>query len=219
MLLGDCFLAFGPGDHAYAGECTRAGPGVGASYSPGLLPFLAVLLGWYIFVVRLIVRNGMTEDHEIPVNPMRRYFGSVIDTVWAAALIIHLPFLLTLAVEAIRTGQFAWSFSRETSGALDVTLIICMFLLLSWLMFYYFYKHLLHGVPTIGQFVLGYRVKLPDSASPKLLAIRTLFDAAFAMGYWPFILFGPKIRQDGLLPWERYTGVRAYHAVVATKDD
>jgi len=53
------------------------------------------------------------------------------------------------------------------------------------LLFYYFYKHLMLNKQTIGQYILGYKIKFKDDAIDRKSVIFRLIYSYFGLCIWP----------------------------------
>jgi uncharacterized RDD family membrane protein YckC len=128
----------------------------------------------------------------------RRVAAFLVDFYFALATILPITVLVALALEARRTGHFAWMFDRPYSVPSDVWLIIAVPLDLTFT-FLYFALPLTRGRQTVGCFLLQTKV-LPRSDSERRLtwnqAIWRTYDELRGLFRW-WLLIKPKRDTEG----------------------
>jgi hypothetical protein len=122
---------------------------------------------------------------------VRRFLCFLID--FYALVIAEGSFLalIPLAVEAKRTGHFAWSFGRDYSVPSDLYILTPLALAGFLLLPAYIGWALIRGKPTVGGFVTGTFVKSVDDHSQVVdwgAALKWMFWAALGAGLWPYTL-------------------------------
>jgi uncharacterized RDD family membrane protein YckC len=91
----------------------------------------------------------------------RRVVAFLIDFHFSAITLAGLSAIVPLAVEARRTGQFAWSYQRHYSAATDLAVDIPLVLLFMAALFLYFVIPLIKGRQTLGCFMMRTKIVLP----------------------------------------------------------
>ena len=124
-----------------------------------------------------------------PLDPSRvvgvwRRFGSFfIDFAFVLMIVSPLAALPILAVEAKYADPFQWSFVREYTRPTDWLLFSLGGLASFAALFLYFYQHARLGRPTVGQYVLSYRV-VPSNDGKPSYALRVLLSFV-GLCMWP----------------------------------
>lgn len=116
-----------------------------------------------IFLLLFWPRNTTQGNSDLGAGVWRRFGAFVLDfsVIFLAFLpLMVIPFLLA---EASYAGTFHWAFQRSFTRPTDSDYVMSSMFALFILMFCYFYLHLKAGRPTIGQYVLGYRITSVDS--------------------------------------------------------
>jgi hypothetical protein len=72
-------------------------------------------------------------------------------------------------------------------------------------MYQYFWRHLLSGNPTVGQFVMGYRII--ELEHPNLR--KRLHSGIIALWLWPIALMRSYDKESGVTYWDKETNTRA----------
>jgi hypothetical protein len=129
------------------------------------------------------------RQRQCPPDPSRvvgvwRRFGSfLVDFSFVLMIVSPLAALPILAVEAKYAGTFQWSFAREYSRPTDSLYFSLGVLACFAALFLYFYQHARLGRPTVGQYVLSYRV-VPSSGGKPSYALRVLLSFV-GLCMWP----------------------------------
>jgi hypothetical protein len=139
----------------------------------------------------------------VPVGRFRRYVAATIDMISLCFVAFSLIFSLTYLMEWIATGYWQWSWQRETFEPRDIIGILSVFLAF-YGVYQYFWRHLLSGKPTVGQFVMGYRIVALDDAKLR----QRLHSGMIATWLWPFALMRA-YDKAGVTYWDKETNTRA----------
>lgn len=122
----------------------------------GSLPGIFFGLGFGLLMF-LLPRKETCPNPIRPVGVLRRFGAFYVDLGFILLVFSSLAELPILFVEAIHTGSFQWSFTREFARGTDWVVVTSGLLVLG-LLFYYYYKSLLADRPTLGQYLCGYQI-------------------------------------------------------------
>jgi hypothetical protein len=167
-------------------------------------PFSLVLLIVASVVIFSWPRAKLPVISGIPIGRFRRYVAATIDLLCVSYVYFSIIFSLTYLMEWIATGIWQWSWQREAFEFRDI---------ISYLIFFagffgiyqYFWRHLVSGNPTVGQFVMGYRII--ELEHPNLR--KRLHSGIIALWLWPIALMRSYDKQRGITYWDKETNTRA----------
>ena len=115
------------------------------------------------------------------VGIIRRYFALNVDVFVGMLAVLPFICMLALFLEFFVTGQWVWSFERETFRSTDIVSVAGIFV--GFYGIYYYIKwHFQHGKQTLGQYLLGFQL-LPAGENP-MLSVR-YFVALVNGAWWP----------------------------------
>lgn len=161
-------------------ECVNDDCLVAASSSALSIVTAIVLLLFLVFYPR----HEEVPDLSKAVGVWRRFGAFFLD--FALAILIASP-IVTLPIlfaEASHSGAFVWSFHRDFSRPTDSLYLapaaFAMFLVL----FLYFYLHARIGRATIGQYILGFRIRPADGNDAPKHGMRVVL-SFMGLCVWP----------------------------------
>jgi len=129
-----------------------------------------------------------TIDKTSVVGVWRRFGAFYLDFVFVLIIVTPLVAVPLLLAEASYTGMFKWSFEREFSRPDDSSYLFLGIFAGFLALFFYFYLHGRVGRPTIGQYVLGYRVvRATETLGKPQYALRVVF-SFIGLCWWPVSL-------------------------------
>lgn len=173
---------------------------------------IAVALALFIARYRQV---AVTLDSAKVVGLWRRFGAFVID--FAAVLLVVAPVaaLPLLIVESHYTGAFHWSFERRFARSTDmVTLMPGIVAAFAGLLLY-FYLHPRLGRPTVGAYVLGYRVMASsDTQSAPNWAMRTVC-SFLGLCMWPVTVILALRTPQKVCWWDSVAGTQAIRVRLA----
>jgi len=135
-------------------ECVNSNCLVNASSS---LASLLVGTALALFVVKYQQRPGAIDNAKV-VGFWRRIGAFVTDCAVVLLVLAPVAALPLLVVEGHYTGTFHWAFERRFSRSTDMVILLPGIAASFAGLFLYFYVHARFGRPTVGQYVLGFRV-------------------------------------------------------------
>ena len=167
-------------------QCVNGQCFVNASTSIG-----SIIIGALIAAFVIKLPRGSRGDIEKRAGFWRRLSSFYLD--FAVVLITLTPILVlpALLVEYIHTGNFSWVFQRDYSRDSDFWIVfpnVVLLLLALIYYFYYFYYYALNSKPTLGQFVLGYRIVSTEGTMNSSIAIKRVLLSMLGMCLWPFAI-------------------------------
>lgn len=154
----------------------------------------------------LFPRKPTTDAPEVPVGIWRRFWAFNLDSIVAVGLIIPVGIIPILIVEYFVTGQWQWSYERnswQNRDTLSIALVFGSF----YGLYYYFYKHAAVGKATPGQYILCYRIIPANSGTPQFKS--RVFHGAIALWLSIITLFMARNIKDGVYPWDTNSNTRA----------
>lgn len=172
--------SFSGGHVGISSQCVNNNCVVSASTS---LYSIILSLGFILFAMKF--PRAKRVDTKIRVGVWRRFGAFFLDFL---TILLALTPILTLPIiyaEYTHTGSFNWSFQRNFSRDSDILLILPSGLILFAGLIYYFYKFTLLSKPTLGQYVLGYRVVAEDGDMNKEKARARIISSILGMCFWP----------------------------------
>ena len=158
---------------------------VQAGSNPWILVWAAIAI---LLTVELLKRDVPYEAAGFP-SWARRFAAFLVDFYVAVFLSAPVCALIPLAVEAARTGTFAWSFERRYPVATDESLAVLVVLGEMALIALYFAWPVARNRQSVGGYLLRLRV-LPAAWSPARrglwLGLKRVALGLIAMVFWPF---------------------------------
>ncbi len=124
-----------------------------------------------------------------PVGVWRRLGTIYVNSFVIVFTLTNLSVLPILLVEAMQTGEFQWSFSREFSRATDSLVGGSSVLFIFGLIFYYYYWSLVSVRPTIGHYLMGYQIVNNDQEWTRKKALRRMGLTMLTLFAWPMTVF------------------------------
>jgi uncharacterized RDD family membrane protein YckC len=193
-------------------ECRGAECLVSASSSVGSI-FIALAS---LFFVLFYPRQEIKTDEESVVGIWRRHGAFLLD--FSLILLVLSPFtaLPLLIAEANYTGSFQWAFIREFGRDTDSIYLLPAVVINFAILFYYFYYHLREKKPTLGQYVLSYRVIDDEESTNKKpwYALRVLY-SFLGLCVWPISVILALFKPKKSFWWDGCTNTKVIR-VVAT---
>ncbi len=166
------------------------------------------LLGAAFFAVLMMSKQNSVA---IGVPPWwRRIVAVLVDFYFGVITIAGMSAMIELALEARRTGHFAWSFERHYSVTSDLAFGIPLLLLDMAVLILYFVFPLTQGKQTFGCFVTGIKVTPPFGLEGKFTwrgAFRRRWYEFRALGRWTSLL-RPQRDADGNTWYDLESGCR-----------
>jgi len=181
LLLFYCTTYFSGGNagitsHCYNGDCF-------VMASTSLFSIVCgVILGLYAI---LFPRQKSISDKPLEVGIWRRFGAFLVDFIVVLTVATPLLTLPLILAEYYETGIFAWSFQRDFSRTTDNVIIIPSALSFFFFLSFYFYKFHMTGQPTLGQYILGFRVTGNDNDVKKGEAASRVVLSFVGLCIWP----------------------------------
>ena len=127
-----------------------------AGSNPIMLVWAAIALFLYVLLLRSPFKTRI-----VGISSGKRRVGAfAIDFFFALITVSAISSLIPLAVEAVRTGHFAWQFQRDYPAAIDGIAALLVPITMA-VIFIYFAWPLMKGSQTIGCFITGLKVTPP----------------------------------------------------------
>jgi uncharacterized RDD family membrane protein YckC len=177
---------------------------------------LSIGFGIIFLVFAVMFPRATRNDSEQLAGVWRRFGAFLIDfivIILALSPILALPAIVT---EYTYTNEFLWSFQREFSRSTDNAVIIPSVFILFAGLAYYFYKFTLLSKPTIGQYILGYRIIVTSTAMSKPVAFKRVSLSMLGMCAWPIAIIHGLIKKR-VFWWDSGSGSRAILTLAANK--
>ena len=148
----------------------------------------AMIIGTFLIIFVIKLPRGGREDIEKCAGFWRRFASFILD--FMAVIIALTPVLALPAVlmEYAHTGAFSWVFQRDYSRSSDSWVILPSVLLLFAALIYYFYYYTLNSKPTLGQYILGYRVVSIEGTMNSSIALKRVLLSILGMCLWPIAI-------------------------------
>jgi hypothetical protein len=156
-------------------------------------------------------------QRQCPIDPSRvvglwRRFGSfLVDFTFVLMIVAPLAALPILAVEAKYAETFQWSFARDYSRPTDWLFFSLGGLAVFAALFLYFYQHARLGRPTVGQYVLNFRV-VPSGDGKPSYALRVLL-SFIGLCMWPVSVILASRNSHKLFWWDGETKTKVARVV------
>ncbi len=180
----------------------RQEKGAGAIFSPEAT---IIFLLYVIFFV-LLNRNSFELTSFRKVHSLLRIGALLIDFTVLFPLIVIFMIITLLSIEAISTGNYDWSFIRGTRSITDTFYEIILGFGSFYLLHFYFYWHLKKQLPTIGQYLLGFKISHKEPIST-FGCIVYVFSAVMHIPFFPIVLYKAVFRNVAW--WDRKSEVEA----------
>lgn len=183
----------------YSHECSHV-----VSLSPGALAIAPI-----IFLICLLGRKDVVPFQvDQTVGIWTRFAAFLIDFVVFVSVIFPFFTLGLLWSEAMWTGEFSWSYSRNFLRPSDwVSWVGLAFL--QFIMFVCLRAPPKIGEPTAGQYVMGYMIVPAGSPLDHVKSGYRIWLGLLAFIVWPYTLFHV-LRQPGTVYWwDRVSETRA----------
>lgn len=175
-----------------------------SSSLPGVLLGPVVLF----FLLRYPRQQGGVDSSRV-VGVWRRFGAFCLDCYALPMTVAPLLTLPHLLAEARYTGAFHWSFERDFARPDDWLYAMLAAVAASTALVWYFYRHGRAGRPTLGQYIMGYRIVAdPASGRPPEWGVRVLF-AIIGICSWPVALFFALRKPNKAFWWDAETGTAA----------
>ncbi len=184
-------------------NCEDARCVVSASSSP-ISILLSVALT--LFVLTYPQRTGAPDEIRV-VGVWRRLGAFFLDFASVVLVVSSLAAVPVLIAEANFTGDFQWSFVRDFARPTDTAYFLPAALGVFLLLFLYFYLHARVNRPTIGQYVLGYRVTVASTDAKPRHGVRVLF-AFVGLCTWPISVILALMTPRKAFWWDSATNSR-----------
>jgi len=171
---------------------------------------IATLLAPIALLVIFLAPKQASFDNDIrPVRRRTRVAAFLLDVVVITLLTGPIA-SMELALEAVHTGIWSWEFQRTFTRPSDILSSLAFFAIFGfWAV--YFHRSIRNGTPTIGQYVMGFRVipARPDERETR--PILHLFCAAYGASAWPVTLLLRDKDGDRSFWWNGLANTRAIH--------
>lgn len=196
---------FATGGGVSSTECLNGVCHVAYRTSPANV-FVAILM------LALLLRLRPRRGDDIPATPVKRRVrlaAFLIDFMSIVSL-SGLAALIGLGTEAINTGQWSWAVERDFARSTDLLSgVVILALFGGWA--YYFHRSIRLGIPTLGQYILGFRMVVGSKTGEPMRPIRHLFLAAYGCAGWPITLLLKDKDGDRSFWWNGIANTRAIH--------
>jgi RDD family len=166
---------------------------------------VVIAVGLALFVV-LYPQTQAVFDFSRAVGIWRRFGAFVLDFALVLMVVSPLAALPILIAEGGYSGTFEWSFQRDfvrpTDGAYLMSGVVAGVLAL----FYYFYQHVRVGRPTVGQYVLGYRVIKAIGGDREPRYAMSVLTSFIGLCVWPVSVVLALCHPQKAFWWDSATG-------------
>jgi hypothetical protein len=205
------FITSGWASHGHVGvssQCRNATCLVSASSS---LTSIILALGLLAFLL-LYRQREYAPDRQTIVGVWRRIGAFLID-FWLVLLIMSpLAALPVLISEASYTGSFEWSFARGYSRPSDSLYLLPAVFATFAALFLYHHQHGRSSRPTIGQYILGYRIAPLAGCEPRYA--RRVLLSFVGLCVWPISVILALREPDKAFWWDTASRTKAERVVV-----
>lgn len=192
------------GNNAHIG-CHNGGCRVEISSSP-----IATLMAPIALLMIFLAPKQTSFDNDThPVRRRTRVSAFMLDVVVITLLTGPVASMM-LALEAFHTGIWSWDIQRDFTRSSDTLLVVSVLaIFVIWAV--YFYRSIRNGTPTIGQYVMGFRVIPARLNEQQMRPILHLFCAAYGAAGWPVTLLLRDKNGDRSFWWNGLANTRAIH--------
>lgn len=151
---------------------------------------ISIISGIVIALVTFFIpRKEIIVDVTTPVGIFRR-LGAIYINMFAIMIpTIPLLVLSLLAIEAIHIGEFHWSVYREFPRSTDALVGSSIVFFIFGLIYYYYFKALKTGKPTIGQYLMGYGILGNNEDWTTKRALVRIGLSTLTLCIWPISIF------------------------------
>lgn len=214
LVIGVVLLSsWASGDSVGATSACENGQCIVSASTSSLSIFIAAAIVAFMFLYRQQVTEF--EDKKI-VGVWRRFGAFYLDFMFVLLALSPLAALPMVFAESGFTGEFQWSFEREFSRPTDSSYLLSSIFSVFVGLYYYFYKHGQLNRPTIGQYVLNYKVVRASSEEVPLYGRRVLF-SFFGLCACPISLVLALRRSDKAFWWDKVTKTRVVRVSAVNK--
>jgi hypothetical protein len=170
--------------------------------------YVALALLMAVSYVALMNATVPVSTRPLP-GVFRRFVAAQLDFM-AITVLGSVVGILPVLAEWKRTGQFAWTFERNTPSSSDDFIAILGALLCFVLMFVYFLVPLIRRRPSPGACILGYQI-IPDKGQSLTIenAAMRIILGSVALGSWPLTPFIHRERSRGKIWIDSVCNTRA----------
>lgn len=171
---------------------------------------IATLLAPIAFLAIFLAPKQTSLDNDThPVRRRTRVAAFLLDLM-VITLLSGPVALMMLALEAFHTGIWSWEFQRNFTRTSDIFLWLAVLaIFVVWAV--YFHRSIRNGTPTIGQYVMGFRVIPARPGEQGTRPILHLFCAAYGVPAWPVTLLLRDKDGDRSFWWNGLANTRAIH--------
>jgi len=177
----------------------------------------SIMFGVIFILFAILFPRAIRNDGEKLAGFWRRFGAFLIDfivIILSLSPILALPLIIT---EYSYTGDFSWAFKREFSRPTDNAVIMPSVFISLFSLVYYFYKFTLMSKPTIGQYILGYRIIGDSVAISKSVALKRVGLSMLGMCAWPIAIIHGLIKKR-VFWWDSGSGSRAVLTSAVNKE-
>lgn len=143
----------------------------------------------FLLLILFFPRKEMIMDSEKKMGFLRRLGAIYVDLFVLSIAISGVLTLPLLIIEYHHTGEFKWSFYREYTRATDWYIGTVMVFFTFGVWGYYHYRSLMLDRPTIGQYVLGYKIYGNGQAWTRSRILKRFGWTLLTMSIWPGAIF------------------------------
>ncbi|MDG1418529.1 MAG: RDD family protein [Maricaulis sp.] len=166
------------------------------------LASLGILLSPLIFAT-----PARADNLEAPVRIRRRMGAVFVDLIVVMQVLVPIPVLALIIIEAQATGEFAWAFQRDFARPTDDIIFFSAAAIMLGIIGYIYWS-LKTGTQTLGQYLLGFRVLAdPDRKKPGSPELH-IFLATIFGSVWPVNLLLAARSKDRRFWWSKVAGMR-----------
>jgi uncharacterized RDD family membrane protein YckC len=178
--------------------------------------YLSIILGLIFVVFALKFPRASSEDAENRAGFWRRFGAFLIDFMLVMSVLTPIVVLPAIFTEFIHTDTFMWSFQRDYARPSDNIIILPSVFIIFLGHIYYLYKYTLLTKPTLGQYILGYRVKCVDGTMTASIARKRVSLSILGVCLWPISVIHGLIKKR-VFWWDSGSGSIAVLTSTANK--
>ncbi len=207
IVLGVIYLSsWGSGGSLGASTACENGQCLVSASSSPISVFLSVVLA--VFVV-FYPQRAYVENESNIVGVWRRFGAFFLDFMLVLMVVSSIGAVPLLVAEAEYTGAFQWAFIREFSRPTDAAYVLPSVFVSFVALFLYFYLHGKSGRPTVGQYVLGYRIASLEEKEKPAYGLRVLL-SFLGLCMWPVSVMLAIGNQQKQFWWDSTTRTRVF---------
>jgi uncharacterized RDD family membrane protein YckC len=155
----------------------------------------SIILGLIFIIFAIKFPREIRNNTENRAGFWRRFGAFILDFIAVLMALTPIVALPTILSEYFYTGSFEWAFQRDYSRSTDILVIFPSVLILLAGLIYYFYKYTLISKPTLGQYVLGYRIVSNNGAMDSSIARKRVLLSVLGMCLWPIAVIHGLIKK------------------------